>query len=115
MCYIRGGTFDDTSRVKPQIHFWTRSKQPWFVLPDDATVHPTAGTLQRLTRSRSGSPLNYGTASSARQRSVGASFSIDRGTGFCRGAEQAFLLRTDITPPGDWLPTFRPGYPEARN
>ena len=39
--YVRGGTFDDTSWVGPQIHFWIRSKQPWFVLPNDATVHPT--------------------------------------------------------------------------
>jgi len=41
MRYIRGGTFDDTSWVVPQIHFWIRSKQPWLVLPDDATAHPT--------------------------------------------------------------------------
>jgi hypothetical protein len=41
MRYIRGGTFDDTSWVVPHIHFWIRSKQPWLVLPDDATAHPT--------------------------------------------------------------------------
>jgi hypothetical protein len=40
MRYIRG-TFDDTSWVVPEIHFWIRSKQPWLVLPDDATAHPT--------------------------------------------------------------------------
>jgi hypothetical protein len=38
--YVRGGTFDDTSWVRPQLHFWIRSKQPWLVLPDDAKVHP---------------------------------------------------------------------------
>ena len=31
---IRGGTLDDTSWVRPTIHFWTRSRQPWVVLPD---------------------------------------------------------------------------------
>jgi hypothetical protein len=31
---IRAGTLDDTSRVRPTIHFWTHSRQPWIVLPD---------------------------------------------------------------------------------
>jgi hypothetical protein len=31
---IRAGTLDDTSWVRPTIHFWTRSRQPWIVLPD---------------------------------------------------------------------------------
>jgi hypothetical protein len=30
---VRGGTLDDTSRLRPTMHFWTRSKQPWITLP----------------------------------------------------------------------------------
>jgi hypothetical protein len=30
----RGGTFDDTSWLRPTLHFWTRSKQIWVILPD---------------------------------------------------------------------------------
>ena len=31
---ILGGTLDDKSWLKPTIHVWTRSKQPWIVLPE---------------------------------------------------------------------------------
>lgn len=31
---VRAGTLDDTSWLRPTVHFWTRSKQPWIVLPD---------------------------------------------------------------------------------
>jgi hypothetical protein len=31
---VRGGTLDDTSWLRPTVHFWTRSKQPWIALPD---------------------------------------------------------------------------------
>lgn len=30
---VRAGTLDDTSWLRPTVHFWTRSKQPWLVLP----------------------------------------------------------------------------------
>jgi hypothetical protein len=30
---VRPGTLDDRSWLRPTAHFWTRSKQPWFVLP----------------------------------------------------------------------------------
>lgn len=30
---VRAGTLDDTSWLQPTMHFWTRSKQPWIVLP----------------------------------------------------------------------------------
>jgi hypothetical protein len=32
---VRAGTLDDTSWLRPAAHFWTRSKQPWVVLPDE--------------------------------------------------------------------------------
>ena len=31
---IRGGTLEDTSWLHPTAHFFTRSKQPWIVLPE---------------------------------------------------------------------------------
>jgi hypothetical protein len=31
---VRAGTLDDASWLRPAAHFWTRSKQPWIVLPD---------------------------------------------------------------------------------
>ena len=31
---VRAGTLDDTSWVRPTVHFWTRSAQPWVVLPE---------------------------------------------------------------------------------
>jgi len=30
---VRPGTLDDTSWLRPTVHFWTRSAQSWFVLP----------------------------------------------------------------------------------
>ena len=31
---VRAGTLDDTSWLRPTVHFWTRSQQPWVVLPE---------------------------------------------------------------------------------
>src|SRR5437899_1196568 len=38
---VRGGTLDDTSWLKPTAHFWTRSKQPWVVIPAGDQVFAT--------------------------------------------------------------------------
>jgi hypothetical protein len=40
MAYIKAGTLDDTSLVDPQIHFWTRSKQPWVEIDPDVLQMP---------------------------------------------------------------------------
>jgi hypothetical protein len=32
---VRAGTLDDTSWLRPTVHFWTRSAQPWVVLPEE--------------------------------------------------------------------------------
>jgi hypothetical protein len=32
---VQAGTLDDTSWLRPTAHFWTRSAQPWVVLPPD--------------------------------------------------------------------------------
>ena len=37
---IKAGTFDDTSWIKPAGHIWTKSKQPWTVIDDDALSYP---------------------------------------------------------------------------
>ena len=35
LLFVRGGTLDDPSAVKPDIHIYTKSRVPWVVLPDD--------------------------------------------------------------------------------
>jgi hypothetical protein len=35
---VLGGTLDDTSWLRPTIHVWTISAQPWVILPDGSTV-----------------------------------------------------------------------------
>ena len=55
--FVRAGTLDDPSAVKPDAHIFTTSKVPWVTLPDDApafevyydtrTLWP-ASSLQRL-------------------------------------------------------------------
>ena len=32
--FVRGGTLDEPSSVSPDVHIFTKSKQPWVVLPD---------------------------------------------------------------------------------
>ena len=38
---VRAGTLDDTSWVRPTMHFWTRSKQPWIALPEGSRTFET--------------------------------------------------------------------------
>jgi hypothetical protein len=38
---VRAGTLDDTSWLQPTVHFWTRSKQRWIVLPESVQVFET--------------------------------------------------------------------------
>jgi hypothetical protein len=38
---VRGGTLDDTSWLRPTRHSWTRSKQPWVMLPEGDQVFET--------------------------------------------------------------------------
>ena len=38
---LRAGTLDDTSMPRPTVHFWTRSMQPWVVLPEGDTRFET--------------------------------------------------------------------------
>lgn len=34
LSFLRAGTLDDPSRIKPDVHIFTRSKLPWVRLPD---------------------------------------------------------------------------------
>jgi hypothetical protein len=36
--FIKAGTLDDVSDLRPRAHYWTRSAQPWFVMPGDAEI-----------------------------------------------------------------------------
>ena len=36
---VKPGTLDDTSILKPDIHIWTDSKQPWITIPEDVEAH----------------------------------------------------------------------------
>ena len=36
---LKPGTLDDTSWLRPQLHVWTSSKQPWIELPADIPQH----------------------------------------------------------------------------
>jgi hypothetical protein len=38
---VRGGTFDDTSWIKPTTHYWTCSAQSWIIFPEGVTIHAT--------------------------------------------------------------------------
>jgi hypothetical protein len=39
--FIRAGTLDDTSWLRPTVHFWTRSAQPWISFSPDDVVFGT--------------------------------------------------------------------------
>ena len=40
VAFVRVGTLDEPSRVRPDIHIYVASKQPWIVLPEDARQVP---------------------------------------------------------------------------
>ena len=40
-CNLKPGTLDDTSWVRPTVHVWTRSAQPWTVVPEGVMVCET--------------------------------------------------------------------------
>jgi hypothetical protein len=50
---VRGGTLDDTSWLRPTVHLWTRSKQPWIALPEgDQCFETQPAELQAFLYSR---------------------------------------------------------------
>ena len=43
-CNLKPGTLDDTSWLRPTVHVWLKSAQPWIRIPDDATKFDTQPT-----------------------------------------------------------------------
>jgi hypothetical protein len=41
MVSVKPGTLEDTSWLKPDMHIWTRSKQPWVTIPKGVETHET--------------------------------------------------------------------------
>ncbi len=51
--WLRPGTLNDTSWIRPQAHVWTRSKQPWVVLSDDVPIFETGYEIGETWPARS--------------------------------------------------------------
>lgn len=49
-CFVRVGTLDDPAALPPQVHIFTRSKQPWVLLSDDAPAFETFYSRDDLDR-----------------------------------------------------------------
>lgn len=45
---VAGGTFDDPSWLKIERHSWTRSAQPWVIVPPDVEQFPKSSLQQPL-------------------------------------------------------------------
>jgi hypothetical protein len=46
--FVRAGTLDTPSAVKPDVHIFTRSKVPWLTLPDDVRKFEAAYQLSKV-------------------------------------------------------------------
>jgi hypothetical protein len=40
LAFVKAGTLDDPSWLKPRVHIWCRSAQPWVALPADVPCLP---------------------------------------------------------------------------
>jgi hypothetical protein len=38
--FVKPGTLDDTSRLRPVVHFWTQNAQSWVAIPPDHLAYP---------------------------------------------------------------------------
>ncbi len=38
---VKPGTLDDTGGLRPDMHIWTRSRQPWVTIPEGVETHET--------------------------------------------------------------------------
>ena len=46
---VKAGALDDTSWLRPTVHLWTRSNQPWITLPEgDRTFETQPADLGRF-------------------------------------------------------------------
>ena len=46
--FVRIGTLDDPTALKPDVHIYTRSKQPWVALPEDVPAFAEYYDMQKL-------------------------------------------------------------------
>jgi hypothetical protein len=46
--FVRVGTLDDPSALKPDVHIYTRSRQPWVAVPADTPAFETYYDLKAL-------------------------------------------------------------------
>jgi hypothetical protein len=55
---VYAGTLDDSAKLVPAAHIWTRSAQPWIRIPDDVYRHevqpPDMTELLRAAKARGG-------------------------------------------------------------
>ena len=61
--FVRVGTLDDPDAFPPDVHIFTRSKQPWVRLPDDVPAY-------EIFYSRDDLPRIYGEEGAARWRAL---------------------------------------------
>jgi hypothetical protein len=61
--FVRVGTLEDPDACPPQVHIFTRSKQPWFELPPDAPAY-------EIFYSRDDLETLFGEAGAARWRKL---------------------------------------------
>lgn len=47
---IRAGTLDGSALLEVPLHIWTRSKQPWVILPETAEMWPEAAPMESFVR-----------------------------------------------------------------
>jgi hypothetical protein len=40
---VKAGTLDDTSKLRPEAHYWTKRKQPWVQIPEGVPCFPDDG------------------------------------------------------------------------
>jgi hypothetical protein len=46
--FVRAGTLDDPSWVRPDVHIFTRSKAPWVILPEDVPAFDVFYDMREL-------------------------------------------------------------------
>ncbi|MGC1411465.1 MAG: hypothetical protein WA864_21265 [Acetobacteraceae bacterium] len=77
---VRAGTFDDISWLHPAAHFWTRSKQPWVVLPDERSqvleTQPSTFWAELSICGFAGPAYRHGAMRNADHRGIGGGLTI---------------------------------------
>ncbi|MEM9667969.1 MAG: GFA family protein [Pseudomonadota bacterium] len=47
LALLRAGTLDDSQRLSPVMHIWTKRKQQWIALPEDVETYEEAAPIER--------------------------------------------------------------------